>query len=176
MVTVGSFHGGFKHNIIPDTVELQLTVRADSEETRAKLLAGIVRISEAVARAAGLPEEMMPVVELSTEATPTTVNDAELAGRIRRAFVRELGEDALFEKARESMGAEDFAYFVQTEHRVPGAYFSVGGTPQADLDAEKAGGPPVPSHHSPFFKIDPEPSVTAGVHAMTVAVLELLGN
>ena len=75
-----------------------------------------------------------------------------------------------------SMGAEDFAEFVSTEHRVPGVYFSVGGTPQSDLDAEKRGGPPVPSHHSPFFKIEPEPSITMGVRAMTVAVLELLGT
>ena len=60
------------------------------------------------------------------------------------------------------MGAEDFAFFVMTDEKVPGAYFSVGGTPQADLDAEAAGGPAVPSHHSPFFKIDPKPSVTMG--------------
>ena len=58
----------------------------------------------------------------------------------------------------------------------PGAYFVVGGTPQADIEAEEAGGAPVPSHHSPLFKIEPEPAVTAGVQAMTVAVLELLGK
>jgi len=52
----------------------------------------------------------------------------------------------------------------------------VGGTSQADLDAEKAGGPPVPSHHSPIFRIEPEPSVTTGVQAMTVAVLDLLAK
>ncbi len=176
VVTVGAFHAGFKHNIIPDQARLQLTVRADSEETRAKLLAGIRRIAEGVARAAGLPEDLLPVVELSTEATPTTANDDALAARVRAAFVRELGEDALFDKPREGMGAEDFAYFVRTEHRVPGVYFSVGGTPQAELDAEKAGGPPVPSHHSPFFRVEPEPSVTAGVEAMTTAVLELLAR
>jgi hypothetical protein len=74
------------------------------------------------------------------------------------------------------MGAEDFAFFVMTDENVPGAYFSVGGTPQADIDAEAAGGAQVPSHHSPFFKIDPKPSVTMGTEAMTVAVLELLGK
>ena len=176
VVTVGSFHGGFKHNIIPDKVELQLTVRSDNEATRAKLLAGIERIAEGVARTAGLPEDMLPEVKSSFESTPTTVNDVELAERVHTAFVRELGEDALYVKERQGMGAEDFAYFVQTEEAVPGAYFTVGGTAQADLDAEKAGGPPVPSHHSPFFKIEAEPSVTTGVHAMTVAVLELLGK
>jgi hippurate hydrolase len=63
-----------------------------------------------------------------------------------------------------------------TDDEVPGAYFSVGGTSQADLDAAEEGGPAVPSHHSPFFKIEPEPAVTMGVEAMTVAVLELLGT
>ncbi|MEM7583348.1 MAG: amidohydrolase [Acidobacteriota bacterium] len=176
VITVGSFHGGFKHNIIPDRVEMQLTVRADSEETRAQLLAGIKRVATGIARTAGLPDNLLPEVELSTEATPTTYNDPALAQRIRAAFVRELGEEMMFDRPRTGMGAEDFSYFVQTEHKVPGVYFVVGGTPQADLDAEAEGGPPVPSHHSPFFKVAPEPSVTSGVHAMTVAVLELLGE
>jgi len=176
VVTVGSFHGGFKHNIIPTEVKLQLTVRADSEETREKLLSGIRRIAEGVGRTAGLPDDLLPEVELSTESTPVTLNDPELAARIEAAVVREMGEDAIRPDERDGMGAEDFAYFVQTKDEVPGVYFSVGGTAQADLDAEEAGGPPVPSHHSPFFKIEPEPSVTAGVEAMTVAVLELLGE
>ncbi len=176
VVTVGAFHSGFKHNIIPDAAHLQLTVRSDSEETRKTLLDGIRRIAEGVARTNGVPEHLLPVVTQSNESTPTTVNDPGLASRVQRAFIRELGADALYEDVREGMGAEDFAYFVQTEHAVPGAYFNVGGTSQADLDAEQAGGPAVPSHHSPFFRIEPEPSIQAGVQAMTVAVLELLGK
>jgi amidohydrolase len=175
VVTVGSIHGGSKHNIIPAEVKLQLTVRADSQATREKLLTGIERIAIGVGRTAGMPEDLLPKVEV-TEGTPPTVNDDELAARIHAAFVRDLGEDAVYEKAREGMGAEDFAFFVMTEDEVRGAYFAVGGTSQADLDADEAGGPAVPSHHSPFFKIEPEPSVTMGVEAMTVAVLELLGT
>lgn len=174
VVTVGSFHGGFKHNIIPDQVKLQLTVRADSEVTRAKLLEGIERIAHGVARTAGLPEDKLPKVEHDFESTPTTLNDVELSARIRTVFVNEFGQEGVFDDVRQGMGAEDFAYFVQTEDKVPGAYFSVGGTSQADLDAEQEGGPPVPSHHSPFFKIEPEPAVTSGVRAMTVAIMELL--
>jgi len=176
VVTVGSFHGGFKHNIIPSEVKLQLTVRADSEETREKLLSGIRRIADGIGRSAGLPDDLLPDVELSTESTPVTLNDPDLAARVRGAFVREMGPDAVGEDVRDGMGAEDFAYFVQTDDKVPGVYFRVGGTAQADLDAEAAGGPAVPSHHSPFFKIEPEPSVTTGVEAMSVAVLELLGK
>lgn len=174
VITVGSIHGGFKHNVIPDRVELELTVRADSDETRAQLLEGIERVAHGVARAAGLPEELLPIVDLSVESTPANYNDPVLTERIRTAFMRELGEEALFERDRDSMGAEDFAYFVKTDERVPGVYFSVGGTPEAVLEAHRNGGPPPPSHHSPGFQIDPRPSVTTGVHAMTIAVLELL--
>jgi hippurate hydrolase len=176
VITVGSFHGGFKHNIIPDEVRLQLTVRADNERTRAMLLDGIRRVAAGVGRTAGLDESLWPEVKPSSESTPVTVNDAGLATRIRDAFVRELGEASLFERTDEGMGAEDFAYFLGTRHRVPGCYFRVGGTAQAAIDEQKAGGARIPSHHSPRFAIEPEPAITAGVQAMTIAVLELLGK
>ena len=85
-----------------------------------------------------------------------------------------MGSEAIVPFEQTSMGAEDFAYLVQPQHGVKGYYFAVGGTPQAAIDAARAGGPPVPSHHSPLFKIDPEPSVRLGTEAMTVAVLDLL--
>lgn len=176
VITVGSFHAGFKHNIIPGEARLQLTVRSNDEATRAKLLEGIVRIAESVGRLNGLPDELLPKVDLSIESTPTTINDIALSERVHAAFLRELGEEMFFEDTYEGMGAEDFAYFVQTADKVPGCYFTVGGTSQADLDAETAGGTPVPSHHSPMFRIEPEPSITTSVHAMTVAVLELLAR
>ncbi len=174
VVTVGSFHAGFKHNIIPDEAKLQLTVRSDSEETRATLLAGIERIAHGVARTAGLPEELLPEVRVGFESTPTTVNDPALAARLLEVFRRDMGADRLYEDERTGMGAEDFAYFVQTDHQVPGGYFTVGGTPQAELDAEAAGGPRVPSHHSPFFRIEPRPAVTSGVEATVLAVWDLM--
>lgn len=173
VVTVGSFHGGFKHNVIPDRVELQLTVRSDSEETRTKLLAGIERVAHNVALAAGLPDDLLPIVEHGFESTPTTLNDAELAERLRQLFTDRMGEERVFRDVRDGMGAEDFAYFVQTEHKVLGGYFIVGGTAQEELDAAENGGPPVPSHHSPFFRVEARPGVVSGVEAMTLAVLEL---
>ena len=94
--------------------------------------------------------------------------------RVRTASGAAFGPSVLQSPPRTGMGAEDFAYFVQPELGVPGVYFVVGGTPPQALDAAKAGGPPVSGHHSPLFKIDPEPSVRLGTEAMTVAVLELL--
>ncbi|ODP36923.1 amidohydrolase [Sphingomonas turrisvirgatae] len=174
VVTVGSFHSGFKHNIISDKAELQLTVRSDDEDTRKKLLDGIKRIAANVGRMNGMPEDKLPTVKVGFESTPVTLNDPALTGRVRSAFTSAFGEDVMHVEERTGMGAEDFAYFIQKDLGVPGAYFVVGGTPQADLDADKAGGKPVPAHHSPFFRIDPKPSVTLGTQAMTVAVLDLL--
>ncbi|MBX3595674.1 amidohydrolase [Sphingomonas sp.] len=174
VVTVGSFHSGFKHNIISDKAELQLTVRSDDEGTRKKLLDGIKRIAENVGRMNGLPEDKLPKVRVGFESTPVTINNPALTGRVQSAFTGAFGETILHREPRQSMGAEDFAYFIQQDSGVPGAYFQVGGTPQAEIDAAKNGGKPVPSHHSPFFKIDPKASVTLGTEATTVAVLDLL--
>jgi len=176
VVTVGAFHSGSKHNIISDRAELQLTVRTDDEAVRKVLLDGIRRIAANVGRMNGLPENRLPEVKLSTESTPVTINDPALTERMRGVFARELGGDVLISSPRTGMGAEDFAYFVQPEHKVPGFYFVVGGTPKAAIDAAKAGGPPVAGHHSPYFKVDAEPAVVLGATAMTAAVLDLLGN
>ena len=116
---------------------------------------------------------MLPTVVLSTESTPTTVNDGPLADRERAAFVREMGQAAVFTDVREGMGAEDFPYFT-TDPPIRSVYFSVGGTPKADIAAEEAGGPKVPSHHSPLFKITPKPAIITGVEATVLALLDLL--
>ena len=173
VITVGAFHAGLKHNIISDRADLQLTVRANDEETRAQLLKAIDRVAKGVGRTAGLPEKLLPEVRV-TEGTPTTINDTALAKRLNAVMVETLGPEGFEPFKQTSMGAEDFAYFVQPDLKVPGYYFAVGGTPKAAFDAEAKGGPAVPSHHSPLFKIDPEPSVVTGTVTMTAAVLDLL--
>ena len=174
VVTVGAFHAGAKHNIISDRADLQLTVRSDEEAVRKTLLDGIKRIAQNVGRMNGMPEDRLPEAKVSVESTPVTINDAALTARMRTALIAAFGAETLKSPPRVGMGAEDFAYFVQQELGVPGFYFNVGGTPQQALDAAKAGGPPVPGHHSPLFKVDAEPSVRLGTEAMTVAVLDLL--
>lgn len=174
VITVGSFHAGTKHNIISDRADLQITVRANDEATRHQLLAAIDRMAKNIARANGVAEDALPEVKVS-EGTPTTSNTAAVAQRVKAAWARELSSGTVVPFSQESMGAEDFTYFVQPELGVPGFYFQVGGTPAAAFEAARAGGPPIPSHHSPLFRIDPEPSVRLGTEAMTVAVLDLLG-
>jgi hippurate hydrolase len=175
VVTVGSFHAGTKHNIISDRAHLQLTVRNTSEETREILLNGIKRIAENMGRVAGLPEDMLPEVIISEESVPPTINDAALARRLKGAWNTEIGDERVVDIPTRGMGAEDFPFFT-VDPQIKSVYWAIGGTPQEDFDREAAGGEPVPSHHSPLFKISPEPSVTAGVESTVVALLELMGQ
>ncbi len=175
VVTVGSFHAGTKHNIIPDRANLQLTVRSTSEENRRLLLEGIERIAVNLGRAAGLPDELLPEVIVSNESVPPTTNDAALAQRLRAAWTARLGADRVIDNPTKGMGAEDFP-FLTTNPRIPSVYWAVGGTPPEDFARESAGGPPVPSHHSPLFKITPRPSITTGVESTVTALLELMGK
>ncbi len=176
VVTVGTFHAGTKNNIISDEAVLTLTVRSNDEEVRHTLLQGIKRIAENTGRVAGLPEDKLPTVELSIESTPTTMNDKALTSRLDNVLREHFPEGQVAAYEQKNMGAEDFAYFSQVDPAVPGFYFIVGGTPKEALEAEKNGGPAVAGHHSPLFKISPEPSVKAGVEAMTVIALDLLGK
>ena len=167
VITVGAIHGGTKHNIISESVNMQLTVRADSFETRALLLESIDRVAKGVALSLGMPEDKLPKVTRSqTETTPPTINDEQTARRIKSAFVEHFGDETIVEQPRDGMGAEDFAYFVEPELGVKGVYFAVGGTPKEEVEE-------APAHHSPLFKIEPEPAITVGVEAMTIAALEL---
>src|SRR5204863_963095 len=73
VITVGSIHGGTKHNIIPDEVKMQITVRTYKKEVRDRVLAAIERIAKQCATAAGLPPDKMPDVHVRTdECTPGT--------------------------------------------------------------------------------------------------------
>lgn len=175
VVTVGSFHSGTKHNIISDRAVLQLTVRNTSQETRTTLLDGIKRIAENMGRVAGLPDDKLPEVTVSEESVPPTINDAKLAQRLRAVWSDKMGKDIFTEKPNKGMGAEDYPFFT-TDPYIPSVYFAIGGTPEKDFKIADEGGTPVPSHHSPLFKITPEPAVTAGVESTVLALMELMGK
>lgn len=175
MITVGSFHSGTKHNIISERAHLQLTVRSLNPRVREQLLSAIKRIAIGTAKTAGLSDDKMPEVIVSPEAYPPTFNSKKLAQRLKGVITKEMGDDALIPPAESGMGAEDFGFFTP-EPYIPSVYFSVGGTPKEDFDRAKAGGAPVASHHSPQFKISPEPSIKSRVEASVHALLELMPN
>src|SRR6266487_1131203 len=99
VVTVGSIHGGTKHNIIPDEVKMQLTVRTYKKEVRDRVLAAIDRIAKACAATAGLPPDKMPDVHVrEDESTPATYNNPELTRRVTAALKAALGSDKIVAK------------------------------------------------------------------------------
>ena len=169
VITVGSIHGGTKHNIIGNRVDLQLTVRSDDPEVREKLLSGIDRVAKGTAQAYGVPDDLLPIVTRLDQNTPPTKNDRETAQYLDGVLAGYFGRDAVLDPPRQGMGAEDFAEFVAPEHGVKGVYMAVGGTPRGEVDTAA-------SHHSPFFKVEPEPSVTMGTEAMVASALSLFAR
>ena len=133
IVTVGAIHGGTKHNIIGDRVDLQLTVRADNYETRATLLEGIERIAHGVARAhrraRGQAARGHPVEDRDDAADVERRADRRDASK--SAFREHFGAERVPPIRRDGMGGEDFAYYGAPEHGVKAVFFFVGGTPEA---------------------------------------------
>ena len=173
VVTVGSIHGGTKHNIIPDRVDLQLTVRAYSEATRQTLLGGIQRIAEGQAQAAGLPQDKWPTVTIKDEATPSTYNDPELVQRLLPSFTHELGAEQVRELPP-VMGGEDFSQYGRTKHDIPSLLFWLGAVEPEKYAEAQASGSALPSLHSPFFAPDADKTIATGVQVMSAAARTLL--
>ena len=175
VVTVGSIHGGTKHNIISDRVDLQLTVRSYSDDNRALLLEGIARIARAQAVAMGLPEDRLPEVIVKNEYTPALYNDPDLSNRLAGVLRAELG-DANVELSKPVMGGEDFARFGRTEERIPGFYFWLGAADPEKYARAEARGLKLPATHSPFFLPSYEKTLETGIRVMTATALELLAK
>jgi amidohydrolase len=167
VITVGSIHGGTKHNIIGDSCRLQLTVRSYSPEVRKLLLEGISRKAKAAAISAGAPE---PTIEFS-DATPSTFNDEALVARVVPVFRRTLGDENVV-PAEQSMGGEDFSQYGLAG--VPIFMFRLGSVNPDRMAAMKKEGKTPPSLHSPFYYPDAKEAITTGVAAMSAAVVDLL--
>ena len=175
VVTVGSIHGGTKHSIIPDEVRLQLTVRYYTDETRDRIRSGIERISEGIARAAGVPPDRLPLMSI-LDSTPPTYNNPALAGRVSQAMARVLGKENVL-NLKPVMGGEDFGLYGRTPQKVPVCMFWLGAVaPQKMRDSQMPGGQPLPSLHSSSYAPDPEPTLKTGVKALTAIATDLLGR
>jgi hippurate hydrolase len=171
VVTVGAIHGGTKHNIIPDEVKLQLTIRSYDMAQQQRLLDGIARVARGEAIAAGIPENLLPQITTSA-ATPPTLNTPDLARRVQERFVATLGADRVI-SLDPSMASEDFNLF-GTAAKIPSVIYWLGGAPRDKWDAAQKGGPPIPSLHNSGWAPDPAPTIATGVATMTDAAMMLL--
>ena len=168
VVTVGSIHGGAKHNIIPPDVHLQLTLRSYKSEVMDQLIDGIKRRTFALAESHLAPE---PTVEVG-ESTPPTVNDPDLVARLVPSLEDALGTPNV-NPAEPVMGAEDFGLF-GLDGAIPIVMFWLGAVPPDRVQSSQDGGDPLPSLHSPLFAPDAPRAIPIGIRALTAAVTELL--
>ncbi len=167
VLTVGSIHGGTKHNIIPDEVKLQLTLRSYSDKVRTNLIAGVRRVARGLAEAAGLPEDKMPIVQVREEEyTPATYNDPELTRRWVETLGSWIGKEHIHAE-KPQMGGEDFSLYGRTADKIPICMLWLGSVPPQNLQA-------APSIHSAFYYPDPEPTLRTGITTFAAAVLDLL--
>ena len=173
VVTVGSFRGGFKHNIIPDDAKLLLTVRSYSDETRQKLLDGIARIAKGEAMASGFPEDRMPVVTVEPDYTPSTYNTPDFTQHVAGLFKSHFG-DARVVQTPAAMGGEDFSRFYRADKSINSFIFWVGGVPADKMKAASEGKLQLPSLHSPFWAPDAEKVIATASEAMVLAAMDVL--
>lgn len=176
VVTVGSFHAGTKHNIISDQAKLELTVRSYSDETRQRLLDGIARVARGEAIASGLPDDLMPQIQVKEPHTRATWNTPEFAEEAVADLKGKMGADNVV-ITPSAMGGEDFGEFRRAdEAHIKSVIFWVGGTDPAKLAAAKAGGPQMPSLHSPFWAPQADKVIASGAQALTLTALRLMAK
>jgi amidohydrolase len=174
VVTVGSIHGGTKHNIISDEVKMQLTVRTYKPETRKRVLAAIERIAKGIAAAGGVSPDRAPVVSVSKDQfCPATYNNPELTKRLIAVWKNSLGNENV-EIVDPTMGGEDFSEYSLPDHSIPAVDFHIGAVEPAKIAEYKQAGKELPTLHSSKFAPVPEPTIRVGIIGMTSAVLELM--
>jgi hippurate hydrolase len=174
VVTVGSIHGGTKHNIIPDEVKMQLTVRTYKSDVRDRVLKAIDDIAKGIASAAGMPPDRAPVVTvLKDQFTPATYNNPDLTKRLVAVWKNVLGADNV-EILDPTMGGEDFSEYSLPDHSIPAVDFHLGAVDPEKIAQFKKEGKELPTLHSSKFAPVPEPTIRIGIIGMTSAVLELM--
>ena len=172
VITVGAFNAGTKHNVIPATASLQLTVRSYSDEARALLLDGIREIARGTCAAMRCTAD--PEIVVRDEFTPAAFNHPGLADAARDTFARVLGPEHVRTGAP-TMGGEDFGQFSRTLS-IPALQYRLGAAPASSFGPDGQPEQPLPSLHSAQFSPDPEPTVRTGALSLASLALALLGE
>lgn len=171
VITVGAIKGGTKHNIIPDEVRLQLTIRTYKEEVRLLIHKRLREITKGIAISAGLGEDKYPEVIIPDDFTPANYNDPQMTERIKKAAANVIGAENV-KYAEPQMVGEDFAcYGRSTEHKVPTVLYWLGTVTQEKIDNGD-----LPGLHSPYYYPDPENTIASGIKVNTAALLDLFNN
>jgi amidohydrolase len=171
VITVGSIHGGTKRSVIPDSVQLLMTVRSYSDQVRTHLLDGIRKLAVDLSSAFGAPKA--PDIQIKESYTPAVYNDPALAQKASAVLAETLGKQAVAQ-ARPAMTAEDFGRFGK-HLNVPSLLIRLGATTEAQHRAAlPPGAAPVPSLHSSRFAPDAPLALRTAVRTMAALTASLL--
>ena len=129
VATVGSIHAGSASNVIPESVEMKLTVRAYNETVRARLQERISALARAQAESFGAVAEVDYRLGF-----PALVNHAEETEFARNVALQALGGAAVEADFRPRTASEDFAFLLQAK---PGSYLFVGNGDSAPLHSAR---------------------------------------
>ena len=174
IVTIGDIHGGTKRNIIPNEVKMELTARTYSDRAREIILDGIRRTAQGVALAAGVPEELAPIVTvLDAESTPVMYNDPALTARVKAALSKGLGPQNVIDEEA-GTASEDFGILGLEGRKIPTVMFGLGAMDPVKFAAAQAEGKLLPGPHNSRFEPVPETTLRTGVKAMTSVAIALL--
>ena len=175
VVTVGSIHGGSKHNVIPDRVDLQLTVRFFDDSVYEQIIEGLKRITRGIALSAGLPEDKMPEVIPLEGLTPPVANNPGLVNRSIVSMEGILGTEKIFKVNPNTVG-EDFGKYGRTEEEIPIALFWLGAVEESKYIDHIENGTTLPGLHNAAFHPDFYPTFRGGVAAMSKTMIDLFNN
>ncbi|MEM5478529.1 amidohydrolase [Pseudoalteromonas fuliginea] len=176
VITVGSIHGGSKHNVISDEVKLQLTLRSYNPNVRSAQIAAIKRITTGIAQSAGLDESNYPVVYVhEDESIPSTYNNPAQTDIVRNSIASAIGDTNVLE-TQAVMAGEDFGLYGRTDENIPITLFWLGGVNQAQYADSIKTGEVLPSLHSSKFAPDYKVAIPTGIKAMSNAAVALFNK
>ena len=175
VITVGSIKGGTKHNIIPDEVDLQLTIRTYKEEVRNLIHKRIKEICNGVASSMGLEKSRWPKVVIPDTFTPANYNDEKLVDIMKKVSISAIGDENVVVSEPQMVG-EDFARYGNTDHDIPTVMYWLGTVPKERIEKYNLGEYALPALHSPFYYPEIENSIRTGVLVSTESLIELFNN
>ena len=175
VITVGSFQGGTKHNIIPDEVKLQLTIRTYKEKVRKLIHKRIKEICNGVASSMGLDKSQWPEVIIPEKYTPANFNDSKLVDLMMNSSKEIIGVNNVIVSDPQMVG-EDFSRFGNTKEKIPTVLYWLGTVPDDRMKKYKAGNYALPGLHSPFYYPEIEQSIITGIKVNTQAMIKIFNN
>ena len=175
VITVGSFQGGTKHNIIPDEVKLQLTIRTYKEKVRKLIHKRIKEICDGVASSMGLDKSQWPEVMIPEKYTPANFNDSKLVDLMMNSSREIIGVNNVIVSDPQMVG-EDFSRFGNTKEKIPTVLYWLGTVPDDRMKKYEAGNYALPGLHSPFYYPEIEQSIITGIKVNTQAMIKIFNN